>query len=96
MVNIKPTITIYDENGDLTKAYNKAINKMIDTSFDIDLENFDFDEVADGNCEEFDNLIINMCKKSGLGSKDIYSVLLERFETEYDVEIDYDIYGLDM
>lgn len=94
MINIKPTITVYDSDGDLTKAYNRAINKMIDKSYDIDLEKFDFDEVANGSCNEFDELVAKLCKENGLGSKDIYSILLERFEAEYDVDIEYPKYNL--
>lgn len=96
MVNIKPTIEIYDNEGNLLKAYNKAINKMIDQTFDIDLEQFDFDEVAKGKCKEFDDLVTKLCAKSGLGSADIYSMLLERFIAEYDMDYDVNyVYGLD-
>ena len=94
MVNIKPTIEIYDSKGDLSKAYNKAINKMIDQTFDVDLEQFDFDEVAKGKCKEFDDLVTKLCKQSGLGSADIYSMLINRFEAEYNLYL-FDIYGLD-
>ena len=96
MVNIKPTINIYDDEGNLTKAYDKAINKMIDQTYDIDLEQFDFDEVAKGKCKEFDDLVTKLCAKSGLGSADIYSMLLERFIAEYDMDYDVNhVYGLD-
>ncbi len=96
MVNIKPTIEIYDNEGNLSKTYNKAINKMIDQTFDIDLEQFDFDEVAKGKCKEFDDLVTKLCAKSGLGSDDIYSMLLERFIGEYDMDYDVNyVYGLD-
>ena len=96
MVNIKPTINIYDDEGNLTKAYDKAINKMINQTFDIDLEQFDFDEVAKGKCKEFDDLVTKLCAKSGLGSADIYSMLLERFIAEYDMDYDVNhVYGLD-
>ena len=94
MVNIKPTIEIYDNEGNLSKAYDKAINKMIDQTFDIDLEQFDFDEVAKGKCKEFDDLVAKLCKQSGLGSLDIYSILLDRFEAEYDIYL-FDVYGLE-
>ena len=93
MVNIKPTIEIYDSESNLSKAYNKAINKMIDQTFDIDLEQFDFDEVAKGKCEEFDDLVTKLCAKSGLGSDDIYSMFIDRFEAEYDLYL-FDVYGL--
>ena len=96
MVNIKPTIEIYDDDGKLTKTYDTAINKMIDKTFNVDLEQFDFTEVADGKCEEFDDLVTKLCKQSGLGSDDIYSILLERFIAEYDMDYDVmHIYGLD-
>ena len=94
MVNIEPTIKIYDDDGKLSKVYDKAINKMIDQTFDIDLEQFDFDEVAKGKCKEFDDLVTKLCAKSGLGSADIYSMLLDRFEAEYDMYL-LDVYGLD-
>lgn len=94
-VNIKPTIQIYDSEGNTTKLYNNAIKKMIDTTYDVDLEQFDFDEVANGNCKELDKLVMNLCKKSGLGSKDIYSMLWNRFQDEYDVEFNFDIYSED-
>ena len=94
MVNIKPTIKIYDDKGNLSKAYDKAINKMIDQTFDIDLEQFDFDEVAKGKCKEFDDLVTKLCKQSGLGSVDIYSMLLDKFEAEYDIYL-LDVYGLE-
>ena len=94
MVNIKPTIEIYDNEGNLSKAYDKAINKMIDQTFDIDLEQFDFDEVAKGKCKEFDDLVAKLCKQSGLGSADIYSMFIDRFEAEYDLYL-FDVYGLD-
>lgn len=94
MVNIKPTIEIYDDNGKLTKTYDKAISKMIDQTFDIDLEQFDFDEVAEGKCKEFDDLVTKLCKQSGLGSADIYAMLLDRFEAEYDMYL-LDVYGLE-
>lgn len=96
MVNIKPTIEIYDSEGNLSKTYDKAINKMIDQTFDIDLEQFDFDEVAKGKCKEFDDLVTKLCAKSGLGSANIYSMLLERFIAEYDMDYDVNyVYGLD-
>lgn len=99
MVNIKPTINVYDaysERPKLSKEYNKAISKMIDQTFDIDLEQFDFDEVAKGKCKEFDDLVTKLCAKSGLGSADIYSMLLERFIAEYDMDYDVNyVYGLD-
>lgn len=99
MVNIKPTINVYDaysERPKLSKEYNKAISKMIDQTYDIDLEQFDFDEVAEGKCKEFDDLVTKLCAKSGLGSADIYSMLLERFIAEYDMDYDVNyVYGLD-
>ena len=99
MVNIKPTINVYDtysERPKLSKEYNKAISKMIDQTYDIDLEQFDFDEVAKGKCKEFDDLVTKLCAKSGLGSADIYSMLLERFIAEYDMDYDVNyVYGLD-
>lgn len=97
MVNIKPTINVYDaysERPKLSKEYNKAISKMIDQTFDIDLEQFDFDEVAEGKCKEFDDLVTKLCKQSGLGSADIYAMLLDRFEAEYDMYL-LDVYGLE-
>lgn len=99
MVNIKPTINVYDaysERPKLSKEYNRAISKMIDQTYDIDLEQFDFDEVAKGKCKEFDDLVTKLCAKSGLGSADIYSMLLERFIAEYDMDYDVNyVYGLD-
>lgn len=92
MVTIEPTIKIYDDEGNLSKAYDKAVDKMIDKTYDIDLEQFDFDEVAKGKSKELDNLVSKLCKESGLGSKDIYTMLLDRFEAEYDVPIDFTIY----
>ena len=92
MVTIEPTIRIYDDEGNLSKAYDKAVDKMIDKTYDIDLEQFDFDEVAKGKSKELDNLVAKLCKESGLGSKDIYTMLLDRFEAEYDVPIDFTVY----
>lgn len=94
MVNIEPTIEVYDDEGNLTKTYDKAINKMIDRTYDIDLEQFDFDEVSKGKCKEFDDLVTKLCKESGLGSADIYVMLLDRFEAEYDMYL-LDVYGLE-
>ena len=96
MVNIEPTIKIYDDEGDLTKAYDKAISKMIDHIYDYDFEQFNFDEVYKGKCKEFDDLVTKLCKQSGLGSDTINYMLLEIFVDEYDM--DYDVfytYGLD-
>ena len=99
MVNIKPTINVYDaysERPKLSKEYNRAISKMIDKTYNIDLEQFNFDEVAKGKCKEFDNLVVKLCAESGLGSADIYSMLLERFIAEYDMDYDVNyVYGLD-
>ena len=98
MVNIKPTIEIYNNEGDLTKAYDKAFNKMNDVTMDIDLDQFDFDEVYKGKCKEFDDLVTKLCKQSGLGSSTIYALLLTRFTDEDEYLMDYDVmytYGLD-
>lgn len=98
MVNIKPTINIYDDEGNLTKAYNKAFNKMNDVTMDIDLDQFDFDEIYKGKCKEFDDLVTKLCKQSGLGSSTIYALLLTRFTDEDEYLMDYDVmytYGLD-
>ena len=99
MVTIEPTINVYDaysERPKLSTEYNKAISKMIDQTFAIDLEQFDFNEVAKGKCKEFDDLVTKLCAKSGLGSADVYSMLLERFIAEYDMDYDVTyIYGLD-
>ena len=98
MVNIKPTIEIYDNEGDLTKAYNKAFNKMNDVTMDVDLSQFDFDEVYKGKCKEFDDLVTKLCKQSGLGSSTIYALFLTRFTDEDEYLMDYDVmytYGLD-
>ena len=98
MVNIKPTIEIYDSEGDLTRAYNKALNKMIYATMEVDLSQFDFDEVYKGKCKEFDDLVTKLCKQSGLGSSTIYNLLLERFTDEDEYLMDYDVmytYGLD-
>lgn len=92
MITIEPTIKIYDDEGNLSKAYDKAVDKMIDKTYDIDLEQFDFDEVANGKSKELDNLVVKLCKESGLGSKDIYTMLLDRFEAEYDVPVDFVVY----
>ena len=92
MITIEPTIKIYDDEGNLSRAYDKAVDKMIDKTYDIDLEQFDFDEVAKGKCKEFDDLVTKLCKESGLGSKDIYTMLLDRFEAEYDVPVDFVVY----
>lgn len=92
MITIEPTIKIYDDEGNLSRAYDKAVDKMIDKTYDIDLEQFDFDEVAKGKSKELDNLVSKLCKESGLGSKDIYTMLLDRFEAEYDVPVDFVIY----
>lgn len=92
MITIEPTIKIYDDEGNLSRAYDKAVDKMIDKTYDIDLEQFDFDEVAKGKSKELDNLVAKLCKESGLGSKDIYTMLLDRFEAEYDVPVDFVIY----
>lgn len=94
MVNIEPTIEVYDDEGNLTKTYDKAINKMIDRTYDIDLEQFNFDEVSKDKCKEFDDLVTKLCKESGLGSADIYVMLLDRFEAEYDMYL-LDVYGLE-
>ena len=86
----------YSERPKLSREYNRAISKMIDQTYDIDSEQFDFDEVAKGKCKEFDDLVIKLCAKSGLGSADIYSMLLERFIAEYDMDYDVNyVYGLD-
>lgn len=98
MVNIKPTIEIYDSEGDLTKAYSKAFDKMNDVTMDVDLSQFDFDEVYKGKCKEFDDLVTKLCKQSGLGSSTIYALLLTRFTDEDEYLMDYDVmytYGLD-
>lgn len=92
MITIEPTIKIYDDEGNLSRAYDKAVDKMIDKTYDIDLEQFDFDEVAKGKSKELDNLVVKLCKESGLGSKDIYTMLLDRFEAEYDVPVDFVVY----
>ena len=92
MITIEPTIKIYDDEGNLSRAYDKAVDKMIDKTYDIDLEQFDFDEVAKGKSKELDNLVAKLCKESGLGSKDIYTMLLDRFEAEYDVPVDFVVY----
>lgn len=92
MITIEPTIKIYDDEGNLSRAYDKAVDKMIDKTYDIDLEQFDFDEVANGKSKELDNLVVKLCKESGLGSKDIYTMLLDRFEAEYDVPVDFVVY----
>ena len=94
MVNIEPTIEIYDDEGNLSKTYDKAIKKMINQAYTIDLEQFDFDKVAEGKCKEFDDLITKLCKQSGLGSADIYTIILDRFEAEYDMYL-LDVYGLE-
>lgn len=98
MVNIKPTIEIYDSEGDLTRAYSKAFDKMNDVTMDVDLSQFDFDEVYKGKCKEFDDLVTKLCKQSGLGSSTIYALLLTRFTDEDEYLMDYDVmytYGLD-
>lgn len=92
MITIEPIIKIYDDEGNLSRAYDKAVDKMIDKTYDIDLEQFDFDEVAKGKSKELDNLVAKLCKESGLGSKDIYTMLLDRFEAEYDVLVDFVVY----
>ena len=92
MITIEPTIKIYDDEGNLSRVYDKAVDKMIDKTYDIDLEQFDFDEVANGKSKELDNLVVKLCKESGLGSKDIYTMLLDRFEAEYDVPVDFVVY----
>lgn len=92
MITIEPTIKIYDDEGNLSRVYDKAVDKMIDKTYDIDLEQFDFDEVARGKSKELDNLVAKLCKESGLGSKDIYTMLLDRFEAEYDVPVDFIVY----
>ena len=92
MITIKPTIKIYDDEGNLSRVYDKAVDKMIDKTYDIDLEQFDFDEVAKGKSKELDSLVAKLCKESGLGSKDIYTMLLDRFEAEYDVPVDFVVY----
>lgn len=96
MVTIKPTIKVYDSEGDITRVYHKAVDKMIDKTYDIDLEQFDFDEVAKGKCKELDNLVTKLCKESGLGSDVVNYMLLERFVDEYDMDYDvFYVYGLD-
>ena len=98
MVNIKPTIEIYNSEGDLTRAYSKAFDKMNDITMDVDLSQFDFDEVYKGKCKEFDDLVTKLCKQSGLGSSTIYALLLTRFTDEDEYLMDYDVmytYGLD-
>ncbi len=98
MVNIKPTIEIYDSEGDLTRAYSKAFDKMNDVTMDVDLSQFDFDEVYKGKCKEFDDLVTKLCKQSGLDSDTIYALLLTRFTDEDEYLMDYDVmytYGLD-
>ena len=56
MITIEPTIKIYDDEGNLSRAYDKAVDKMIDKTYDIDLEQFDFDEVARDIMKEINNL----------------------------------------
>ena len=88
MVKIEQKITLYDkDSGELSRIYNRRIHKMIDTIQDIDLEQFDFDKVESGNCKELDNLVTELCEQSGLGSNDVYSLILDRFEIEYDIDI---------
>lgn len=70
------------------------LKKMINIVYDIDLEQFDFDKVATGNCKELDNLVIKLCNQSGLNSKDIYSMLWDRFQDEYGVDFEFDIYDI--
>ena len=93
MLNIVPKIKVYDSEGKLTRAYNNAIKKMIDKIYYVDLEEFDFNEVEKDKSKKLDNLIIKLCDESGLGSKDIYSIILDRFQDEYGVDID--IYNIE-
>lgn len=93
-VEIDAKIQVHDSDGKLTRQYNNAIKKMINIVYDIDLEQFDFDKVATGNCKELDNLVIKLCNQSGLNSKDIYSMLWDRFQDEYGVDFEFDIYDI--